>query len=70
MHQTHTVHVVIALHKTEKSDYIQIIERQMLSVTHEAELARRCRETPMKCPLDRVKHIRRLRTPPPSASPI
>jgi len=50
MQQTHTVHVVIALHKNEKSDYIQTIEGQVLSTTHEADLASRCREIPMKMP--------------------
>jgi hypothetical protein len=70
MQQTHIVHVDIALHKSEKSDYIQTIERRVLSNKDEAELASRCREIPMNCPLDRVNPIRRLRTPPPSASPI
>jgi len=40
MQHVHTVHVDIALHKTEKSDYIQTIERQVLSVTHTSGLGK------------------------------
>jgi hypothetical protein len=50
MQQAHTVHVDIALHKSEKSDYIQSIEGQVLSRDEEADLASRCREIPMKMP--------------------
>jgi hypothetical protein len=48
--QTHIDHAFIALHKSEKSDYIQSIEGRVLSKIVEAELASRCREVPMKMP--------------------